>query len=313
MKLPDTILLWGLLSDAPTAALHDSIRRTGQRLFFLDQRAVRDTRVELVAGAGVEGSVRVGAQTLDLAAVKAAYLRPYDVGYLSRAEIPELAEAGPDGELWRHAAAVHEILLSWGDLSPALVLNRPGAMAPNGSKPYQAIWIESVGFRIPETLITTDPVAALNFWKQHERVIYKSLSADRSIVTHLTQEHLARFDNIASCPTQFQRYVSGVEYRVHVVGEDLFPCKILSDEDDYRYASPPAVMEACELPAEVSRLCRTLARSMDLQIAGIDLKCTPENDWYCFEVNPSPAFAWFQDVTQQPIAEAIAQLLATAR
>jgi glutathione synthase/RimK-type ligase-like ATP-grasp enzyme len=186
-------------------------------------------------------------------------------------------------------------------------------MAPNGSKPYQAIWIESVGFRIPETLITTDPVAALNFWKRHERVIYKSVSADRSIVTHLTPEHLARFHNMASCPTQFQRYVSGVEYRVHVVGEDLFPCKIVSDEDDYRYASRPAVMEACELPAEVSQLCRTLARSMDLEVAGIDLRCTPENDWYCFEVNPSPAFAWFQDVTRQPIAQAIARLLAAAR
>lgn len=312
MKVPGTILLWGLLSDQPTAALYDSIRRTGQPVFFLDQRAVRDTRVEMVVGTVVEGSLQAGEHSLDLAAVKAAYLRPYDVNYLSRAEIVELAEAGPESDLWRHAAAVRDILLSWGDLSPALVLNRPSAMAPNGSKPYQAVWIESIGFRIPETLITTDPAAALNFWKQHDRVIYKSVSADRSIVTRLTPGHLARFDNIASCPTQFQEYVPGVEYRVHVVGENLFPCRILSDEDDYRYASRPAVMEACELPAEVSQLCRTLARSMDLQVAGIDLRCTPGNDWYCFEVNPSPAFAWFQHMTRQPIAEAIAQLLVSA-
>ena len=36
---------------------------------------------------------------------------------------------------------------------------------------------------------------------------------------------------------------------------------------------------------------------------------TPADEWYCFEVNPSPGFTYFQAATQQPIAEAIADLL----
>jgi hypothetical protein len=94
----------------------------------------------------VEGRVRVKEETFDLAAVNAPYLRPYDAR-----EFPEVARAGQDSELWRRALALQDILLSWADLTPALVLNRASHMAVNGSKPNQASWIESLLFRIPDT------------------------------------------------------------------------------------------------------------------------------------------------------------------
>ena len=46
--------------------------------------------------------------------------------------------------------------------------------------------IRTIGFKIPDTLITTEPLAALEFWKQHGTVIYKSISGTRSIVSRLT-------------------------------------------------------------------------------------------------------------------------------
>jgi hypothetical protein len=39
---------------------------------------------------------------------------------------------------------------------------------------------------------------------------------------------------------------------------------------------------------------------------------TPEGEWFCFEVNPSPAFLYYQQATGQPIATAVAGLLAAA-
>ena len=63
------------------------------------------------------------------------------------------------------------------------------------------------------------------------------------------------------------------------------------------------------LPGELAVRCRRLAASLGLDLAGIDLRCTPEGEWYCFEVNPSPGFTYYQDATGQPIAEAIAQYL----
>jgi glutathione synthase/RimK-type ligase-like ATP-grasp enzyme len=49
---------------------------------------------------------------------------------------------------------------------------------------------------------------------------------------------------------------------------------------------------------------------MRLPVAGIDLRRTPEGEWYCFEVNPSPAFTYYESRTGQPIGRAIAKLLA---
>ncbi len=48
---------------------------------------------------------------------------------------------------------------------------------------------------------------------------------------------------------------------------------------------------------------------MGLHLAGIDLRHTPEDEWYCFEVNPSPAFPYYEQWTDQPIASTLAQLL----
>jgi hypothetical protein len=300
-----TILLWGLPADPPIAAVRDALLQTPCRVTLLDQGSVHKTAVELSSGSTTEGSLRIGDETLELADVKALYLRPHD----SR-ELTQVAQAGDTSELWRHALAVQDILVSWADLTPALVLNRPSDMAANNSKPYQSAWIRSLGFEVPDTLITTDSEAALEFWKQHDRVIYKSVSGVRSIVSQLTAEHMRRFDNISSCPTQFQEYVEGTEYRVHVVGEEIFAGKIVSEADDYRYSTEGIDIQPHELPGEVAALCRKLAAAMRLHFAGLDLRCTPEGRWYCFEVNPSPGFTWFESMTRQPIAEAVGRLLA---
>ncbi len=51
---------------------------------------------------------------------------------------------------------------------------------------------------------------------------------------------------------------------------------------------------------------------MGLLVAGIDLRLTPDDEWYCFEVNPSPGFTFYEDAGGQPIAAAIAGLLRSA-
>jgi hypothetical protein len=42
----------------------------------------------------------------------------------------------------------------------------------------------------------------------------------------------------------------------------------------------------------------------------MDLRRTPDGGFVCFEVNPSPAYSFYQDRTGQPIATAIARYLA---
>jgi glutathione synthase/RimK-type ligase-like ATP-grasp enzyme len=304
------ILLWGIAGDEPLALVRSTIERRGSPHYFLDQQATLQTEMEFVVAREVHGSVRVCGQTIALESITALYLRPYD----SR-RIRAVAQAGRDSPEWHHALNLEDALVSWAEMTPALVINRPTAMASNNSKPYQVALIRATGMNTPDTLVTTDPQAALEFWSKHGTVIYKSVSGVRSIVSRLKAEHLDRLNTIGNCPTQFQQYIDGNDWRVHVVGDEIFACEVISPVDDYRYAGRQGgtvEIHARELQQDIADKCRALARTLQLAVAGIDLRHTLEGDWYCFEVNPSPGFSFYQHATGQPISDAIARLLERA-
>ena len=213
------------------------------------------------------------------------------------------------------AAALDDALLGWSEITPARVVNRPSAMASNHSKPYQSSIIHAQGFDVPETLVTTDKDALEAFWEKHQSIVYKSISGVRSIVTKMTPAHRERFATLANCPTQFQQWIPGTDFRAHVVGGEVFACRVESSATDYRYPNreeDAPKIQAQELPADIAERCGSLAASMGLLLAGIDLRHTPDERWFCFEVNPSPGFTYYEQASGQPIADGIARLLATA-
>ena len=69
-------------------------------------------------------------------------------------------------------------------------------------------------------------------------------------------------------------------------------------------------MRAYDLPAELARRCVQLSAALGLAFAGIDLRIAPDGDVVCFEVNPSPAYSYYEAHTEQPIAAAVARYLA---
>jgi glutathione synthase/RimK-type ligase-like ATP-grasp enzyme len=198
------------------------------------------------------------------------------------------------------------------DLSCAVVNRLDGGMS-NSSKAYQALIVRQCGLLTPPTLVTNDPQAARSFYDDYNgEVIYKSLSGVRSIVHRLDQEQLARLPLLRHGPAQFQAFIPGDNVRVHTVGEQLFATRVHSETVDYRYASREGgavEMEPATLPANVAESCLRLARQLDLLFTGIDLKETPEGDYYCFEVNPCPGFLYYEKHTHQPISAALAELL----
>lgn len=303
------ILLWGLEEDSPLVAVQSALYRLGASVAFVAQRAVLETEIELSVSDTIGGYLRINAQVIDLSSITAAYIRPHDT-----LRLPAVERAGLGSSVWQHAVGVEDALLSWAELTPALVVNRPAAMASNNSKPYQTISIQSCGFAIPDTLLTTDPKAVREFWDRYGTVIYKSISGVRSIVSRLTLKQAEHLEDVTWCPTQFQQYIAGNDYRVHVIGEEVFTCEIASTADDYRYAASQGAdveIRPHTLPMDVADRCKALTVSMGLIVAGIDLRRTPEGRWYCFEVNPSPAFTYFQDASGQAIDESIARLLLT--
>ena len=99
---------------------------------------------------------------------------------------------------------------------------------------------------------------------------------------------------------------------MHVIGDAVFASEIVSDADDYRYAGRDGEavdLNASALPDALAERCRSLAASLSLAAAGIDLRLTPAGEWVCFEVNPAPAFTYYEAATGQPMADAMAALL----
>jgi RimK-like ATP-grasp domain len=300
-------LLWGPAADGALARVRAELEALGAPYRLLDQADVLDTHVSLAPA----GGLRWPGGEVDLADVAAVYVRCHDTR-----RVPRVAAAGPGSAEWAHATAVEDTLMCWLELTGAYVVNPPSAMAGNGSKPWQLGRIEAAGFAVPETLVTTAPDAAARFWARHGEVVYKSVSGVRSRVARLRAEDAARLADVAACPTQFQRHVPGTDVRVHVVGRQVFATEVACDADDYRYAheqghDTPALAPVV-LPREVEARCRRLATVLHLPVAGIDLRRTPGGEWFCFEANPSPAFTYYERATGQPIARAIASLLAAA-
>jgi glutathione synthase/RimK-type ligase-like ATP-grasp enzyme len=276
--------------------------------FFNQRRAAECALAYQIESGVVDGTLRLEAEGLRLADIDGAYVRLMDDRLL-----PELVDE-PDGSpAQRHSRALHDALYRWIEVAPGRIVNRSDPQGSNSSKPYQAQLIAQHGLRIPETLITNDPDAVLAFQREHGALIYKSMSGVRSIVTALDEDDVARLDNIRWCPVQFQALVAGTDVRVHVVGDETYATEIVSDTLDYRYArrsGGSAELRAVRLSTEVEEKCVMLTAGLGLAFAGIDLKITPSGEVFCFEVNPSPAFSFYEANTGQPIAAAVARYLA---
>lgn len=306
------ILLCGIPSERALVLVREALERLAVPLAIFNQRlfAEIDLELELVGGRAT-GVLRLPAQRIDLEAVTGVYTRVMD-----EQRLPELRGEPRRSPARRRARALHQALADWCEITPARVVNRARPQASNASKPYQAEFLRRLGLAVPETLVTNDPSLVQAFVARHGRVVYKSASGVRSVVRTFGAADRDRLERITWCPVQFQAYVPGTDVRVHVVGDEVFATAVRSAATDYRYAADEglaaASLEAVELADEVADGCIRAAAALALPFAGIDLRIDANGGATFFEVNPSPAFTYYEDSTGQPISRALATYLAGA-
>lgn len=302
------ILLCGIPTEGPLERVIEAVEAIGAPHVVFNQREVGQARLEMeIIDGAVDGTLELATGKYRLSEIRSVYSRLMDDRFL-----PEIESEDPNAPIRVQSRAVHDLLLRWMEMTPARVVNRASAMASNFSKPYQAQLIRGFGFQIPDTLVTNRPEAVRTFLEHHGRVIYKSVSAVRSIVQDLTEKDLESLDKIRWCPTLFQRWIEGRDVRVHVIGERVIATGISSAATDYRYArrdGGDAELVPVELDPELEGRCVALSQGLGLDFAGIDLRIHG-SQVHCFEVNPSPAYSYYEAHTGQPIARAVAEYLA---
>jgi len=280
------------LEDGPLAAVAQCLRQLGAPTIFIDQRRILDYTFEFEMDASISGRITGPDGSFEINRARSIYLRQYNFE-----QMDVFAGIDRGSERWRQAAQFEDAMVLWCEVADAKVVNRPSAMGSNSSKPYQSEILREAGFSVPDTLITTDPDSVIAFWREHERMIYKSISSCRSIISKFSEKELAMLDDVTCCPTQFQQFIEGTDYRVHVLGDRSFAHRITSPADDYRY-SQETVIEPISLPEEIEERCFCVNEKLGLLFSGIDLRRSNEGEWFCFEVNPSPGYTYFESETK---------------
>jgi glutathione synthase/RimK-type ligase-like ATP-grasp enzyme len=179
----------------------------------------------------------------------------------------------------------------------------------------------SLGFAIPDTLVTSDRDAALAFWQRHEgrvsaahhRALGEEFARYAEKVTHRDLMHL---DALRFAPATFQSYVDKkVELRATVIGDQVWTVEIDSQasnqacEDWRRYDLAQTPHRPHALPDLVQRRCVELLQRFGLRYGAIDLVLTPDDRYVFLELNPSGQYLWLEELGGLPLSRAIADLL----
>ena len=256
-------------------------------------------------------------QVLDLASVGAVYYRHPEQFVL------DTRMSGPE-----RAFAFREARRGLGGVIQALAhcmwVNNPLAAARAEYKPVQLAAAAEIGLAVPQTLITSDPLAAHKWAKSLGRpLIYKPLGGiwhgdeDQVRVLYTTPisdpEELLD-EAISRTAHLFQEQIpKAFEVRAVVVGNRVFAIKIAagseaaktdwrSDYDSLIYAEP-------KLPDELSAKLVALHRQLGLTYGAVDLICDTSNHWVFLETNPVGEWGWLTEQTGAPIAAALADEL----
>ncbi len=185
-----------------------------------------------------------------------------------------------------------------------------------------------VGFKIPLTLVTNDPAAALRFAEElNSDLAIKSLGAlsvtegTEAKATYglftrrITRGELDEFrDKVSHLPTTFQQFIEKrCELRVTCIGEQVFACHIETSPgtlsaDDYRFNTQNLDHAACECPELHERL-HAYMRELQINFACFDFVVPHEGEPIFLEANCNGQWLWVENLAGLPIGRAIAEEL----
>lgn len=194
------------------------------------------------------------------------------------------------------------------------IINPPANAYSNYAKPYQLGLLVQAGFDVPKTLVTNIPDEARKFFEECEgSVIFKGVSNMITLAQVLEPEKFERIDLLPNCPTLFQEYIAGVDYRVHVIGDEVFVTRLIASNEDYRRSAliedEEIIVEPADLPSRIIDRCICFTKQLGLIVSGIDFKESPNGRLVALELNPYPQFTFYEGRSGQPITKAVINYL----
>ena len=204
-------------------------------------------------------------------------------------------------------------------------MNRPSQVQRSENKLIQLALARELGFFVPRTLVTNDPLAARMFVSSLPRSIAKTLGGgtindngtDFALFTHtVAADELVSEFTVQAAPCIFQeRIAKAFDIRITVVGDELFATNIATEHDevDWRAVDRRAVRySAHRIPEELEQRCRRMLQRLGLTYGCLDFVLTTTGEYVFLEVNPSGQWGWIDQETNTSITESIVRLLINA-
>jgi ribosomal protein S6-L-glutamate ligase RimK-like protein len=215
----------------------------------------------------------------------------------------------------------------WRILPEHLWVNHPKWSMEAEIKPYQLQVAKSIGFEIPDTIISNDPSKISELYNRHNgKIIYKTIrtqfwynrknEAFPIYTSPFSDRYFEDLDSLALNPAIYQENIDKkYDLRITVVGDKVFPAEIHSQlseisKQDFRcYDISKTPYKKHELPDDIRIKCLNLIRKLHLQYGAIDMILTPDNRYIFLEINPSGQYGWVQHLTGMNISSAICDML----
>ncbi len=211
-------------------------------------------------------------------------------------------------------------------LRNAYWVNKPEANQAASDKRSQLLSAKAMGLRVPKTLITNDPVSAVEFARACGGVvIVKPLRKGTISPGKVFYSTLMDVDNlkahansIAIAPVIFQEPIKkDYELRIVAVDDECFGVKIFSQEHtitsvDWRRSPLMLRHEVASLPKDIIARCLDITRINGLVYSAFDLIVTPDGEHVFLEHNPAGQFAWLEELTGIPIGRKILDVLTSS-
>ncbi|WP_363800009.1 MvdC/MvdD family ATP grasp protein [Lysobacter firmicutimachus] len=213
----------------------------------------------------------------------------------------------------------------WRLLGDARWMNDPGRDDAASRKAAQLRIAAELGLKVPRTLISSDPQRVRAFVEARGpgATVHKTFSCTHAVwreTRRFDDRDLPHLDTVRLAPVIFQEFVpADADIRVTAVDGQLFAAEIKLDPGsaaaaagavDFRPNLGDAEVREHALPEPVRERLRALMQKLGLVYGAIDLRRTPDGEYYFFEVNTAGEFLFIEHRTGQPIARAVADWLA---
>lgn len=258
--------------------------------------------------------------TLDLTLVKAVYFRRPIIPSVSQLDL----SIGESHFIYQEYIATLDGL--YRVLDDRFWVSKIYSIREAENKIYQILLAKRLGFSIPNSLITTEALAAKRFISENSsNCIIKPIrtgfiddqGAERVIFTSkLGPTDISALNDISDCPIYLQNNIPKIaDLRVTVVGDTVFAAKINSQSQkessiDWRKGDTLSLAyEQCTLPNKLHQQCLELVKTLGLQFGAIDFALDSTKNFVFLEINPNGQWAWIENRVGYNISGELINLL----